>query len=85
MLNRTWFRKRTRLTAIRHDVNSVGINDDESRFENYGVSVRISATSTKSSASTNDQDNTSITLMPANWLILAHDRDWVWSGTLKSA
>lgn len=47
-------------------MNSIGINDEEDRFENYGVSVRISATSTKASASTDEQGNTSITLMPAS-------------------
>ena len=52
-----------------HDVNNNGINDDESGFEDYVVDVHVSVTGTAASASTNDQGNASITLMPADWLI----------------
>ena len=52
-----------------HDVNNNGINDDESGFEDYVVGVRVSATGTAASVSTDDQGNARMTLLPADWLI----------------
>lgn len=55
---------------VYHDVNSNGVNDDEAGFEDYVVDVRVSATGIKASSSTDDQGNASMTLMPADWLIV---------------